>query len=197
MTRAEQTELGYEYFNIANAIYQGRGFSDPFGAPTGATGWSPPILPYVISGMLWVCNGSRDGAAICFLSMHVFVLSLTGTIALNIGRRFKATWLAAIAIAIGMMPNFGWIFQKTHDSVFQMFWVNLIFLGLWFWRVPPKKTSSIIGWGIFGGLCALAGPAAGLTWAAGTACLWGFRYWKLVACIGLISALTVAPWVTY
>src|SRR5690348_4535505 len=37
--------LGGEYFNIAQAIVDGRGFADPFGERTGPTAWMPPLFP--------------------------------------------------------------------------------------------------------------------------------------------------------
>ena len=35
--------LGYEYGNVASSLLAGRGYSDPFGYPTGATAWMTPV----------------------------------------------------------------------------------------------------------------------------------------------------------
>ena len=45
-------ELGGEYFHIATALKEGRGFADPFVAGTGATGWMPPGFTF----LLWAAN---------------------------------------------------------------------------------------------------------------------------------------------
>ncbi len=50
-------ELGGEYFEIAVALAEGRGFADPFHAGTGATGWMPPAY----SVILWVVNFLTGG----------------------------------------------------------------------------------------------------------------------------------------
>src|SRR5215475_4723714 len=52
--------LGGEYFNIAQALAAGRGFTDPFGSPTGPTAWQPPILPAFLASLLWISDGSRS-----------------------------------------------------------------------------------------------------------------------------------------
>src|SRR3954454_25342760 len=40
--RIQRLNLGAEYFNVARALADGRGFSDPFGEPTGPTAWVSP-----------------------------------------------------------------------------------------------------------------------------------------------------------
>ncbi len=54
---ARHLELGGEYFSIAVAMADGRGFSDPFGAGTGATGWMPPGFAV----LLWLTNALTGG----------------------------------------------------------------------------------------------------------------------------------------
>jgi hypothetical protein len=51
------------------------------------------------------------------------------------------------------------------------------------------------GWGLFGGVAALATPVVGFTWAVLT-CLVGGRQraWGRLALAALVAALTVAPW---
>ncbi|HLX71224.1 MAG TPA: hypothetical protein VKV04_16485, partial [Verrucomicrobiae bacterium] len=43
--------FGWEMGRIGAAIASGRGFSDPFGAPTGPTAWEPPLYPCLIAGV--------------------------------------------------------------------------------------------------------------------------------------------------
>ena len=192
-----QTHLGGEYFSLANAVYEGRGFSDPFGDPTGPSGWSPPILVFGMAAILFLVGGSKIALTTVFLFGQVPVLAFTATASLHLGSRLKNAWAGLLATAIVMMVNFKWIFQVTHDSVFQMFWVNVIVIGLWRFNRPPKRISHIIAWGAVGGLCALAGPAAGLTWAVGTSVTWGVKNWKSIAIVAVTSVFVVSPWVGY
>ena len=170
-----QEHLGGEYYNIAEAIYDGRGYSDPFGDETGATGWSPPVLPYLMSVGLRLVGGSKGALTVCFFGMQACVLALTTTIFLSFADFFKQSNLALIAVVIVVVPNFKWMFQLTHDCVFQMLWIDLILLGLWAWRFPLDQTWKTIVWGFFGGLCALCSPIVGFAWAATTVATWGPR----------------------
>src|SRR3954469_26052683 len=56
--------LGGEYFNIAQAIVDGRGFSDPFGEATGPTAWMPPLYPALLACILWAVRSRALVAAV-------------------------------------------------------------------------------------------------------------------------------------
>lgn len=219
--RMEQTHMGAECFNVADAIATGHGFSNPFGDATGPTGWVSPMLPSWMACGLWFVDGSRDTLAVLFLGMQILILALTGTICLEAGRRMESTGLAIVAVAIVLCTNFKWMFQITHDCVFQMLWVDIIFLGLWYLPLPCRHISGLLGWGCVGGLCALAGPAAGGAWALGTTTRWlvndGYSsaspihvpsseseshvsLWmrlRAIVIVGIVSLLFVSPWMLY
>ncbi len=219
--RMEQTHLGAECFNVAESITHGHGFSNPFGETTGPTGWVSPMLTYWMACGLWLVGGSRKALTVLFLAMQIVILALTGTICLAVGRRMQCTFLAMVAMAIVMCTNFKWMFQITHDCVFQMLWVDIIFLGLWYFPRPCRRISGLLGWGSVGGLVALAGPAAGGAWAVGTTIRWitgsgsscendsdppstepGSRdtIWmrlRAIAIVGVVSVLVVSPWMFY
>jgi hypothetical protein len=195
--RSMQTHLGYEYLNLANAVYEGRGFSDPFEDSTGPSSWAPPLLVYLMAAVLCLTEGSVESLATVFFGGQILVLALVATIALSAGRNLGNPWASLLSIAIVMTVNFKWLFQITHDSVFQMFWVSLTVAGLWYWKTPPDRVGFTIGWGIIGGWAALAGPAAGFAWAVGTTLVWGLKQWKSVLIAAATSMFVVAPWVTY
>ena len=65
-----------EIGNIAAALVEGRGFSDPFGGGTGATAWAPP-LPVWLDAAVFLVAGIKTPAAAA-LCVVLTVLFLTG-----------------------------------------------------------------------------------------------------------------------
>ncbi len=51
--------IGAEYNCIAEAIVNGRGFSDPFYVESGPTAWMPPALPYIQAGLYQLHGNDR------------------------------------------------------------------------------------------------------------------------------------------
>jgi len=79
--------------NVAAALVEGRGFSDPFGGGTGATAWVPP-LPVWIESAVFLAAGVKTVAAARIL-LVLAVLGLAGAHALlySAARPFGA-WMA-------------------------------------------------------------------------------------------------------
>src|SRR5947208_16916318 len=71
--------LGGEYFNIAQAIVDGRGFSDPFGEATGPTAWMPPLFPALLAFILWVVRSRALVAAVILALTHASVATIGTT----------------------------------------------------------------------------------------------------------------------
>src|ERR1700738_453249 len=78
--------LGGEYFQMAKALAAGKGFADPFDQPTGPTAWQPPVYPLLLAGLLWVCEGSRDGVMAIVIFLQVYVLIATGLLVVALAR---------------------------------------------------------------------------------------------------------------
>src|SRR6185369_15659625 len=90
--------LGAEYFQIAQSIYAGEGFSSPFREKTGPTAWMPPALPALLAGLLWICDGNRDAVMAVVIVLQVLVLIGTGLLVLTLARRTTARlWTLAAA----------------------------------------------------------------------------------------------------
>src|SRR5262245_24851795 len=70
--------LGAENVNIARSLADGQGFANPFSEPTGPTAWMPPVLPTILAGLWWVCDGDRDVVTVIVVVLQVFTLVLTG-----------------------------------------------------------------------------------------------------------------------
>jgi hypothetical protein len=69
--------FGWEMGRIAAAIASGRGFSDPFGAPTGPTAWEPPLYPYLTAGVFHIFGIYSRASAFVLLSINSIFSALT------------------------------------------------------------------------------------------------------------------------
>src|SRR5262245_1868415 len=92
--------LGHEYFNVAVSLTEGRGFADPFQAGTGPTSWTPPVLPYLLASLLWVCRRNRDAVLVAVLILKIAVLTATGILVLRLVRRTCTYISAGSAVAV-------------------------------------------------------------------------------------------------
>jgi len=69
--------FGWEMGRIGEAIAAGRGFSDPFGAPTGPTAWEPPFYPYLIAGAFRIFGMYSQASAFALLTINSLFSALT------------------------------------------------------------------------------------------------------------------------
>lgn len=197
-----RTHLGAEYYKIATAIVEGRGFSDPFGAGTGPTAWMPPAYPALLAALLWAL-GSKAAVGWAIVLLKNLVLVWVGLQVFAVARttalRLNPAWAVA-AYAVWLVGYFGWFFQFTHDT-----WLLLLLVTADFSFAhrllsgDPPRIAGLpwpVAWGLLGGLNALTSPIAGLTWAAAA----GFllvrdrRRLRVLAIAGGLAVLLVAPW---
>ncbi len=69
--------FGWEMGRIGAAIASGRGFSDPFGPPTGPTAWEPPLYPYLTAGVFHFFGIYSRSSAFILLSINSIFSALT------------------------------------------------------------------------------------------------------------------------
>src|SRR5690606_33567784 len=72
--------LGAEYYSIALALNDGRGFSDPFGEPTGPTAWMPPLYPVFMAVLQRILGNKGDVAWTVVLLMNASVVVVGVTV---------------------------------------------------------------------------------------------------------------------
>ena len=187
-----------EYFNIAKALHAGRGFADPFGAPTGPTAWQGPLLPCLEAMVLWLCDGSPSAVVRVLAVLHASVLTLTGLLVIVVARQTsgRAGGIgAAIAFAAAMVCHWRLLcFELPSDP-----WLNLLFLDLFsaglLWLRPLERWPKAMGWGLLGGIGTLANPTLGVVWAVLTVAIAiRKRAWRPFAVAACVAGLTVAPW---
>ena len=188
------THLGGEYFNIAKALVQGRGFSDPFDLGSGATAWMPPLLP-ALQAVCYLLVG-RD--VVLLSGLMVFLADLSylavGWICVRIMQeRFGLRPSITLVIYCGYLcASFHWLFQVTHDI-----WLNSLsiagLLAFWFLRREwlPSQRGSLV-WSLCWGVVSLINPLLWVLWAcAHVGLLSGWprenrRRWFTAAMIALV-----------
>jgi len=160
------THLGGEYYYIAKAIVEGRGFSDPFNETTGPTAWMPPLYPFILA-LLIVIFKSKLFVAIGILFLKNIVLIFTGVTVYNIAKetsnKLKPEWILFIYL-IYIASFFRWFFQTTHDVWLILLFINLVLiLGI---RLLKKKLDlkTSICWGLIGGGAISTSPVLGFIW---------------------------------
>ena len=213
-------DLGHEYFNIARSLAAGQGYANPFPDRTGPTAWMPPILPYFLAALWWLCEGNRPAVLVIVLLVQTVVLIATGVLTLAIARqtmRRVGPWTVTAVFVVALLVNFNDCFQANADRWLTLLAVDVIIAGFclrWGRRAgtwsqtmsqprwgmvadhaPAPSWQRAMAWGFVGGLCALTSPVVGFAWAM--LCLTqGVRQhaWKSLTLTLLIAALTVTPW---
>ncbi len=193
--------LGAEYDAIARAIRTGRGFADPFEVTTGPTAWMAPTLPYLTAGLYAIAADDRDVVVTIVCWLQAFSVGLTAYMVAAAARDVGSPWIGYLAIIIGCIINFNWLFQRTHD----VWLLLLVFNFLWYAATKRwaklSSTPAALAWGSAGGMVALCSPIAGFTWAGLTVFEnfrvgWLSRRSTALFCLAaLTSIVVISPWV--
>jgi len=194
-----RNHLGGEYRCIAQALAAGRGFSDPFGVPTGPTAWMPPVFPVLMAVLLKIL-GEIEAVAAVVLTLQNLVLIYMGLLVLRLASEPEhAPGSRALALALyvsAIACNYYYLFVFTHDHLIVMFWVCL------FVDVADRLvgraagTLATVGWGVIGGLSVLTSPVLGPVWAGLTVMLAASaNRFRQFAISFLIATAVIAPWI--
>lgn len=191
--------LGAEYYNIAAAINDGRGFSDPFVIESGPTAWMPPLLVWIQAGLIALFNGDRYWVMLAVVALKTLLLCICGAAIVHQGWKTKGGWVAFGVFAAFIVSEFMACFSFTHDGWLILAGVTATVFGLASIdrrvRSNTLSVGIVIGWGCLGGLIALSSPVAGFTWATGTTLCLIRRAPKSWIFAALISMIVVTPWV--
>ncbi len=190
--------LGAEYYCIAKSLVAGEGYSSPFKDRTGPTAWMPPLLSFLLAGIIWICEGSKDAVMAVVVVLQVYTLVGTGLLVMAVARRSTGRFgalIAAVAFTAVLLSDFRMWFQNTHDYWLILAAMNVLVAWLVFGR-PLRGWRTAIGWGFFGGLCAFINPIVAMAW--GVLSLPGVarqRAWRQLAVAFAVAGLTISPWV--
>ena len=188
--------LGAEHNQIAFALYQGRGFSDPFHGPTGPTSWMPPVLPTLMATAYWLFSGSKSHVIQIMIFTNAFSVLVSTWIVLRQARKLQLVLVSYAIVVVGLIVNFHQLFQSTSDSGILMLVVNLLWLGIASLTRVKWSNGRCVGWGAFGGFCALCSPVIGGVWAVLTSMYLLRSKAGLVplAISAFMAIVVVAPW---
>ena len=164
--------FGWEMGRIGASLASGRGFSDPFGPPTGPTAWEPPLYPYLIAGVFQIFGIYSKASAFVLLAINSVFSALTCVLIFLIAKRiFSERVAVGSAWAWALLPNVmfwctRWVWETS---------LSALLLAAIFWlALTMEDRDGWLPWIHFGSLWGIAAlnstsllsflPAAGL-WA--------------------------------
>ncbi len=195
--RNQNNHLGAEYYSIAKAIVEGRGFSDPFQSETGPTAWMPPGLVWILAGFHWLAAGNREVVTVLFVLLQDLTLVFVGAIVLLVGQATtRHVWLPSLLLLGAFCYYFRHCFQFTHDCFLVTGLLSLLLGGFVLGQPLQRTWRGAAGWGLIGGICALCSPIVGFSWGILTLAQgWQAGRRRNLTVALLLAALTVSPWV--
>jgi len=186
--------------NVAAALVEGRGFSDPFSGGTGATAWVSPLPVWVEAGVFAVCGVKTAAAAGTLLVLSV--LGLAGALALLLsalapyGAALRTTAAASFLLYAALLPG-------SPLQVLSEAWLDLLLSAALLWSaLAVRRTAGPRGGAALVAVAFLAPlENAGLAAAVGLVVLllaWQRRRQPRGLVLPLVaaaaSALAVAGW---
>lgn len=149
--------------NIANALAQGRGFSDVFRKPTGPTAWLAPVYPLLLGGIFRIFGAFTYQAFLAAALLNC-AFSAAATVPLFLaGRRVGGVGVAALAGWVwafspgGVMMPFEWIWD-TSLSVLLMTTIVWATLEI----AEAASRGKYVAYGALWGVALLSNPALGI-----------------------------------
>ncbi len=193
--------FGWEMGRIAAAIASGRGFSDPFGPPTGPTAWEPPLYPYLTATVFHFFGIYSRPSAFVLLTINSIFSSLTCIPIFLIARRiFSEKVAAGSAWTWALLPYVmywctRWVWETS---------LSALLLAVIFWlALTMEDRDGLKPWIEFGLLWGVATlnstvliaflPASGL-WAWYRRAKRGKQSLSGIVLASLIFIVCVTPW---
>ena len=153
--------FGFETGRIAYALAHGMGFSSPFGGDTGASAWTAPIYPWIVSLAFRIFGSYSAASAFVMLTFNSIFGALT---CWTIYRTARRVFNPTVAIWSGWVwalypDSIYWAVRWIWETSLAAFLLSLLFM-LTVEMEGDERTSSWIGYGLLWGVAALNNPAA-------------------------------------
>jgi 4-amino-4-deoxy-L-arabinose transferase-like glycosyltransferase len=204
-------QFGWEVGRIARALATGRGYSDPFMAPSGPTAWCPPIYPLLLAGVFKLFGVYSALSAWVILTINSVFSALTAVAVYelanrSLGRRVAlwSGWIWALyPAAMQYAVHWVWEMAITTCLLSAVLVVALRVRGIGD-AAPPADRQKTTLWALFGvlwGLIALLNPSLLIFLpACGLWMLWGERRDLLrgtarATLAALLCTACIAPWI--
>jgi len=187
--------------NIANALAEGRGFSDVFRKPTGPTAWLAPVYPLLLSLIFRVCGAFTYSAFLVavvlnclFSAMATFPLFMAARRIAGGATAVVGAWLWAL-YPNGVILPFEWIWDTSLSAFLAatILWATVEL-------TSTQKLRDWLAYGALWGLALLTNPALGillpifLLWLVFRRTSDSARTWTLSAAACSVAVLLCVPW---
>jgi len=149
--------------NIANALAEGRGFSDVFRKPTGPTAWLAPVYPLILSVIFRVCGAFTYPAFLAAVLLNCLLSAATTFPLFFAARRIAGVAVAAVGAWLwALYPNgiilpFEWIWD-TSLSAFLLATILWATVAL----ASTPKLRDWVAYGALWGVALLTNPSLGI-----------------------------------
>ncbi|HZS28419.1 MAG TPA: glycosyltransferase family 39 protein [Candidatus Angelobacter sp.] len=115
--------FAYEIGEVAQSIVEGRGFSSPFGVPTGPTAWYTPAYPLLLAGIFKIFGVYSAASAWVISAVNSFFAALTAVVIVGIGTEtvgkksgIAAAWLWALLPYV-MQWSVRWVWETSLSAL--------------------------------------------------------------------------------
>jgi hypothetical protein len=178
---------GFEPIEIARAIAEGKGFSNPYGPlETGATAHSPPVYPLLVAGLMKIAGGETEAWVLSLwllqAAMHGLAVAMLPALGERLlGARVSGDVAALILIVAPVAPIYA-----QNETMFHLVTLEACLL------VPVRRGTAAMA-GIAGALALHINPSSLVV-------LGGWLWWskpapRWAAVYGAMLALGCVPWI--
>ncbi|NUP96169.1 MAG: hypothetical protein HUU28_08405 [Planctomycetaceae bacterium] len=183
-------DWGHEPACIAQALLEGRGYSDPWGQGTGATAWLTPPFPLLLAVAMKLGGGVTATSMAIVVTLQALASALTAVLLVKLARTLGCPRAGRLA---------GWLFAFypiAISNTFQLVWdTTFVALALtWVLERVLRPGTSVVGNGLAYGALLVLNPAP----ASLAPLLLGFTWrrsgLKAAATFALAAGALCAPW---
>ena len=190
--------FGGEYGKIAEAIVNGKGFSDAFGAESGPTAWMPPLYTFLLALIFWVFGSFTPASVWALLGLKYLALSIVPILLWRMCSHTYPGFQAYLVFPIYLCLIFysrGTFFYMTDDVWLILLMITVLFYKYWYYLNISKSKRLELGWGITGGLIFLISPILGTVYIFLTFVPHNATEFKKKLAMVVLSIIICLPWI--
>ena len=192
---------GWEIGWIAKNLYQGRGFSSPFGEGTQPTAWVSPLIPGIWAAVMTLMGEASGRSELAIIFLQVLASSCAAALYVTILRQLSPHapgWLVTgFAVAVVLWPesllriNFLWYYAWQELSIAVLVWYGI----RWATQLTARSAVEL---GVAGGVAALINvspiPLFALALGVPALSIRSQKVFGYASVGGCVAILIVSPW---